>query len=642
MALYRLIQTDKLKERSALLLLVSMPFIMILPTALATNEIVPSNLRAIGLLPFIIFLPAYGFIQLLDSLASQFANRQPKRQRLPALILILLMLWMAGNAGHLYFQQWAGRSDVYYETEADISAVAAFLNGRSFGDAVLYVASPYYRHPALALQVDRYDQLKWLPESQAIALPDERDAWYIYPHASPQPNWTQRYLQPSETVIGPEGPDGTPTFVALYVRASQPPTDFPMPDGNFGYQANMLELSAGSGTAGDSLPVTIAWRVTGQGNHNLLPFLHLEDESGRRWSQLEPFAYPAEQWSLGETVILHLDMPIPAGAPPQPYTLKAGFFAADSGQQLARLDREGRYIGTHAALTSVAIQPGPLPNPLPTAPNPLDQQVMNGLWLTGYERDLFRIGAGDTIGVALWWLSRTTLADFLVRLELVRPDNTGIILDTRIPVNGSYPASQWAAPQFLIDHLQVQVPIAVEPGNYRLRLRILDAGNDSVFLTDLGPLTIEPSERLFTAPRPEIPLAAELGGEIALLGYDLAAQDDGTYRLQLIWQALSQPAGDYTVFVHLLDQDGVCCLWQADLMPKQGSYPTSGWLADEVVLDDYLIEPPADLPAGEYPLEVGLFIADSGVRLLVEQPGLGVDDKLFLRPIRILPPAPDQ
>jgi hypothetical protein len=35
---------------------------MILPTALATSEIVPSNLRAIGLIPFIFYLPALGLI----------------------------------------------------------------------------------------------------------------------------------------------------------------------------------------------------------------------------------------------------------------------------------------------------------------------------------------------------------------------------------------------------------------------------------------------------------------------------------------------------------------------------------------------------------------------------------------------------
>ncbi|MCA9931534.1 MAG: glycosyltransferase family 39 protein, partial [Anaerolineales bacterium] len=47
-------------ERFVTILLLLTPFFMILPTALATSEIVPSNLRAIGLMPFIFYLPAMG------------------------------------------------------------------------------------------------------------------------------------------------------------------------------------------------------------------------------------------------------------------------------------------------------------------------------------------------------------------------------------------------------------------------------------------------------------------------------------------------------------------------------------------------------------------------------------------------------
>ncbi len=59
-------------QRSALLLLIAAPFIMLLPAALATNEIVPSNLRAIGLIPFVFFLPAIGLIAFLRDLERRF------------------------------------------------------------------------------------------------------------------------------------------------------------------------------------------------------------------------------------------------------------------------------------------------------------------------------------------------------------------------------------------------------------------------------------------------------------------------------------------------------------------------------------------------------------------------------------------
>ncbi len=53
-------------------------------------------------------------------------------------------------------------------------------------------------------------------------------------------------------------------------------------------------------------------------------------------------------------------------------------------------------------------------------------------------------------------------------------------------------------------------------------------------------------------------------------------------------------------------------------MPRGGTYPTSRWRPGEVVTDPYEITLPADLPPGEYPIEVGLYIAETGQRLAVD------------------------
>ncbi|MBK8430010.1 MAG: hypothetical protein IPL28_01410 [Chloroflexi bacterium] len=52
------------------------PLVMLLPTALATNEIVPSNLRALGMLPLLIFLPALGIEWLTAKAATPIQNLQ--------------------------------------------------------------------------------------------------------------------------------------------------------------------------------------------------------------------------------------------------------------------------------------------------------------------------------------------------------------------------------------------------------------------------------------------------------------------------------------------------------------------------------------------------------------------------------------
>jgi hypothetical protein len=156
-----------------------------------------------------------------------------------------------------------------------------------------------------------------------------------------------------------------------------------------------------------------------------------------------------------------------------------------------------------------------------------------------------------------------------------------------------------------------------------------------IYTADLGPISVEETEHLFSVPPVAEPLEATFGSEIALLGYDLAVDEGGTGDLTLVWQALEKPAADYTVFVHVLDENGTCCIWQQDGLPSQNQYPTSRWLLGEVVLDPYEISLPDDLAPGQYAIEVGLYIAETGRRLLVELPGQVKSDKVLLRPIQI-------
>jgi hypothetical protein len=79
-------------QRAAVLLLLLAPLVMLLPTALAINEIVPSNLRAIGLIPFIFFLPPIGFITLLRDV-----ERRMPRFNLTYAVQVILLLHPAGG-----------------------------------------------------------------------------------------------------------------------------------------------------------------------------------------------------------------------------------------------------------------------------------------------------------------------------------------------------------------------------------------------------------------------------------------------------------------------------------------------------------------------------------------------------------------
>ena len=108
------------------------------------------------------------------------------------------------------------------------------------------------------------------------------------------------------------------------------------------------------------------------------------------------------------------------------------------------------------------------------------------------------------------------------------------------------------------------------------------------------------------------PLYAQFGDNIRLTQYAITPTNDGNaLDVALIWQAMGQASRPYTVFVHLLDVDGNL-LAQQDGWPVDGQWPPTCWNPDSNVRDQRQIP----LFDGAYALKVGLYDAQTGVRLL--------------------------
>ncbi|MCX7669365.1 MAG: hypothetical protein N2439_04770, partial [Anaerolineae bacterium] len=68
----------------------------------------------------------------------------------------------------------------------------------------------------------------------------------------------------------------------------------------------------------------------------------------------------------------------------------------------------------------------------------------------------------------------------------------------------------------------------------------------------------------------------------------------------------------WTVFTHVLGRpkaDGSIVWAGLDAQPGSGSVPTHRWQAGDLILDEYQIALPADLPAGQYQLEIGWYLS---------------------------------
>ena len=120
-------------------------------------------------------------------------------------------------------------------------------------------------------------------------------------------------------------------------------------------------------------------------------------------------------------------------------------------------------------------------------------------------------------------------------------------------------------------------------------------------------------------PPPQRPLSVHFAQPIDLIGLDVDPQADSyapgdEVHVRLHWQATGPISADYTVFTHLVGQDGNP-VFQLDNMPQQNRYLTSLWSPGEVILDDYGVLLPPDLPAGTYQLRVGLYQLETGQRV---------------------------
>jgi len=115
------------------------------------------------------------------------------------------------------------------------------------------------------------------------------------------------------------------------------------------------------------------------------------------------------------------------------------------------------------------------------------------------------------------------------------------------------------------------------------------------------------------------PAQGILGDKVALLDHTLEGplRHGATIRLTLYWQALKEMEKDYTVFVHVVDEEGT--VWgQWDSQPVSGERPTSSWERGEVIEDAYKISIDVEGPREGYRIKVGMYLVETGERLPTE------------------------
>jgi hypothetical protein len=227
-----------------------------------------------------------------------------------------------------------------------------------------------------------------------------------------------------------------------------------------------------------------------------------------------------------------------------------------------------------------------------------------------------------------WQAARAPEPGLTVRLRLGDQ-----ILYQGAPVHGTYPTGEWTAGEIVADRYDPRLDREATAGTFPLVLEVLQEDGTVVLETTPGEVEVQTSERLFEVPDFAHPAGVPLGNRVELLGYDLQPALPVPGRpvtLTLYWQALAGMETSYTVFTHLLGPDGQNEA-QHDGIPAGGTYPTTLWVPGEVVIDPHVLDLPPGLGAGEYTLEVGMYVVETGKRLPVP----GVPDDALRFPVAL-------
>jgi hypothetical protein len=614
-----------------LLLIVSLP-VMLLPTALAINEITPSNLRAIGLIPLIFIFPARGLLRI-----GYYVSRIPSPQsRIPNCLLLsltgLLLIVSAFTTARVYFRDYAPRTDLYEVSDGDLADIAAYLNRTDLSDTTVYVGSIHYRHPTLAILADAYAQIKWLVGASTLVYPAQGDALYLFPRsAAPDAEWLALHLPDAVPIKVPAASDGGPAFIGYRLTApsgpnagSVEPVD-PAQDvvADFSGVVRLLGYQLERAVSGDRVGVTLYWQILSSPPHaDLTPFYHLVDRWGLLWGQAGPFHYAAEDWTPDEIVVDRVWVPVAPGAPPGDYLLEAGLYSQSTGTRLVVVDANGRPAGTTVPVTVTVARAEAPPDPAVLGIRQrLDLKIDAGPTLLGANLETTQARPGERVHLTLFWRADPDRHDLAVNLYLQDVAGKDLSLHSGAPVHGTYPVSNWVDGEVVVDRYNPRLPLAAAdapPGDYPLVLSLMDS--DGVTLLDsllLGELDLIATDRNFTVPAIQNTQQVTLSDQIELLGYDIERdhrRPGGIVRLTLYWRALTEMDTSYTVFTHLLGPDGQIVA-QQDNPPVKGTYPTALWLPGEIIIDPYALSIPADLQPGDYAIQVGFYVAENGLRL---------------------------
>lgn len=253
----------------------------------------------------------------------------------------------------------------------------------------------------------------------------------------------------------------------------------------------------------------------------------------------------------------------------------------------------------------------------------------NGIELLGYDLAEHAPRQGDTINVRLYWrtlIPQTANLRPFLHLDAITGEQTWA--NQTKTHGGDKPMTSWLPGFYVVDDYRLELPADMPAVVADLSVGLLDATGDLAPLAAggdravIGRLHVHERRPLQAALLPGHAEVYRLGDVIQLVGHAVtaappaAAEPAGRPALEvtLYWRANAAPGADYTVFVHVLDAEGMR-IAQGDGPPVRGLYPTSAWRPGQIIADVRRIPLPADARLDRLHIAVGLYTPADGARL---------------------------
>ena len=347
-----------------------------------------------------------------------------------------------------------------------------------------------------------------------------------------------------------------------------------------------------------TLDLALTWSTTGTPRNWSLS-LRLRNVTGRQIMQmdLQPgYGYlPTTLWAPGERVVDHLRMPLPEGLAPGEYTLTVITY-------LQATMAGGGEVDVPLRLTETTLR------------EPPDAALCEagGLRLTEVQLP-DAVDEGEALTFDVVWSAVEAPTQALTARWEVTDARGAVVASMEGPLAPGSETSRWTRHAWVQAPVRLELPPSLPNPPYRLRLTLLAGETALAACPVVEAMPIAARARTFEPPPLPFAQKATFGETLRLLGYDLVSAKDNL-TLTLWWRAAKAPTQDYKRFVHLYNVESGAVPAQDDAMPREWSYPTSHWVAGEVVSETITLATEG-LPPGEYRLGVGWYAPETGARL---------------------------